>query len=62
VGLREPVPGVDLSDDEIAGATSLRRWPGTSLEGGPGPYPFADAAQDQYLSLCIERRAPAAGW
>lgn len=50
-----PFPGVELSDDEIAGATSLLRMAGHVSEGGPGPYPLADAAQDQYLSLCIEQ-------
>lgn len=50
-----PFPGVDLGDDEIAGATSLLRMAEHVRDGAPGPYPFGDAAQDQYLSLCIER-------
>jgi hypothetical protein len=50
-----PFPGVDLSDDEIAGATSLLRMAEHVRAGGPGPYPFAEAAQDQYLALCIEQ-------
>ena len=50
-----PFPGVDLGDDEIAGATSLLRTAEHVRAGGPGPYPFADAAQDLYLSLCIEQ-------
>jgi hypothetical protein len=49
-----PFPMVGLSDDEIAGATMLTCM-AEYAAGGPGPYDFAEAAQDQYLSLCIEQ-------
>jgi hypothetical protein len=50
-----PFSGADLSDDEIAGATSLLGMVEHVRAGGLGPYPFAEAAQDQYLALCIEQ-------
>jgi predicted dehydrogenase len=50
---RNPFPEAALSDDEIAGATSLQKM-AEHLDGAEGPYPFAEAAQDHYLSLCIE--------
>jgi predicted dehydrogenase len=49
---KNPFLGTSLSDDEIAGATSLQKM-ADHVAGGPGPYPFAEAAQDQYLALCI---------
>lgn len=57
---RNPFPGVGLSDDEIAGATMLRMMAEHGA-GGPGPYPFAEAAQDHYLSLCIEEALATGG-
>jgi predicted dehydrogenase len=51
---RNPFAGTNLSDDEIAVATSLQRM-AEHLAGGPGPYPFAEAAQDHYLALCIQK-------
>jgi predicted dehydrogenase len=48
-----PFPEASLSDDEIAGATFLQKM-ADYLEGGPEPYPFAQAAQDQYLALAME--------
>jgi predicted dehydrogenase len=50
---RNPFPEASLSDDEIAGATLLHKM-AEHVAGGPAPYPFAEAAQDQYLALCIE--------
>ncbi len=46
-------PGVALGDDEIAGATLMQKM-AEYAGGGPAPYPFAEGAQDQYLSLCVE--------
>ena len=48
-----PYPGVALGDDEIAGAAMMQGMSDYS-HGGEGSYSFAEAAQDQYLSLCIE--------
>jgi hypothetical protein len=49
-----PYCGVTLGDDEIAGAQLLDKMV-DCLAGGQGPYGFAEAAQDQYLALCIEQ-------
>ena len=50
---RNPYVGARLSDEEIAVAALLERA-GTWARGeGPGPYPLAEAAQDQLLSLAI---------
>lgn len=49
------VPG-RLADDEIAVATCLARM-GEWLDGGPDVCSLADAAQDHYLSLCIDEAA-----
>lgn len=49
-----PFPGARLSDDELAIATVLDGMQ-RRVESGPSIYGFADAAQDQYLSLSIER-------
>ncbi|WP_413991272.1 Gfo/Idh/MocA family protein [Labrys okinawensis] len=56
---RNPYPGAALTDDEIAVAAILDGM-GESVRGGKPIYSFAEAAQDQYLSLLIEE-AVAAG-
>jgi predicted dehydrogenase len=50
---RNPFPYAPLSDDEIAIATVLAGM-GAYVEGGPEIYSFAEAAQDQWLSLAID--------
>jgi predicted dehydrogenase len=50
---RNPYPYAPLSDDEIAIATVLCGM-AAYLEGGPEVYGFAEAAQDQWLSLAID--------
>jgi predicted dehydrogenase len=42
-----------LMDDEIAIAIALEKMAGYVRSGGEGPYSFAEAAQDQYLSLLM---------
>lgn len=52
-----PFPGARLMDDEIAIAIALDRM-GDYVRGeGEGPYSFAEAAQDQYLSLLMGQAA-----
>jgi hypothetical protein len=51
---RNPFPEAGLSDDEIAGATSLQTMAEHLGGAATGPYAFAQVAQDHYLSLCIE--------
>lgn len=48
-----PYPGVAMGDDDIAGAVMMQRM-AEYAGGGAPPYPFAEGAQDQYLSLSIE--------
>ena len=48
-----PFPYAPLSDDEIAIASVLAGM-AAYVEGGPEIYSFADAAQDQWLSLAID--------
>jgi predicted dehydrogenase len=55
-----PYPGVTLGDDEIAGAQLLDGMVAL-CGGGAGPYPFAEAAQDQYLALAIEQARSTGG-
>ncbi|HVX82064.1 MAG TPA: hypothetical protein VHB23_11850 [Devosiaceae bacterium] len=50
---RNPYPYAPLSDDEIAIATVLCGM-AAYLEGGPEVYGFAEAAQDQWLSLALD--------
>lgn len=50
---RNPFPYASLSDDEVAIATVLAGM-GAYVEGGPDIYSFAEAAQDQWLSLAID--------
>jgi len=47
-----PFADIALGDDEIAGATLMRKM-AEYADGGEAPYPFAEGAQDHYLSLCI---------
>lgn len=48
-----PWPGVAMGDDEIAGASLMAKM-ADYCGGGSEPYPFAQGAQDQYLTLCID--------
>lgn len=48
---RNPYPYARLMDDEIAIAIALEKMGAYARGEGSGPYPFAEAAQDQYLSL-----------
>jgi hypothetical protein len=57
---RNPFPYASLSDDEIAIATVLQDMQ-DSVEGGDEVYGFAEAAQDQALSLAIKWK-PAGRW
>jgi hypothetical protein len=57
---RNPFPYASLSDDEIAIATVLAGM-GLYVEGGPDIYSFAQAAQDQWLSLTIEEALRSGG-
>ncbi|NIZ93774.1 gfo/Idh/MocA family oxidoreductase [Kineosporiaceae bacterium B12] len=50
---RNPFPGARLSDEEIAVATLLLRAAAWARGEAPGPYPLAEAAQDQLLGLAI---------
>jgi hypothetical protein len=50
---RNPFPGAPLTDDEIAVAVALAGM-GETVRSGKPVYSFAEAAQDQYLSLCID--------
>jgi predicted dehydrogenase len=53
---RNPFPSAALSDDEIAIATMLQGMQ-DYVEGGDEVYSFAEAAQDQALSLAINEAA-----
>ena len=53
---RNPFPYASLSDDEIAIADVLQGMQ-TYVDGGADVYSFAEAAQDQVLSLAIEEAA-----
>ncbi len=54
---RNPWPRARLMDDEIAIATVLEKMGAYARGEGEGPYPFAEAAQDQYLSLHMSEAA-----
>jgi len=49
-----PTAPARLSDDEIAIASLLLEM-GAYVDGGPEPYPLAQACQDRYLDLLIAR-------
>lgn len=53
---RNPYPGSRLADDEIAVASCMDAM-AAYLGGGAPFYPLAEAAQDLYLSLMIEKAA-----
>ena len=54
---RNPFPRARLMDDEIAIAIALERMGALARGAGPGPYAFAEGAQDQYLSLAMSEAA-----
>lgn len=54
---RNPYPYARLMDDEIAIAIALEKMGAHARGEGVGPYPFAEAAQDQYLSLMMSEAA-----
>ncbi len=58
---RNPFLGLRLMDEEIAIATLLRDTARWAVGDGPGPYPLADACQDQLISLAIEDAVRAGG-
>ena len=51
---RNPFAGSRFSDEEIAIATLLLGVADWSRGNAPGPYPLADACQDQLIALAIE--------
>lgn len=53
---RNPYQGSRLSDDEIAVASCMDAM-AAHIKGAPGFYSLAEASQDLYLSLMIERAA-----
>lgn len=52
-----PYPNARLMDDEIAIAVAMEKMASYPRGDGPGPYSFAEAAQDQYLSLLMAEAA-----
>jgi predicted dehydrogenase len=54
---RNPFPHARLMDDEIAIAIALEKMGNYARKTGEGPYSFAEAAQDQYLSLKMAEAA-----
>jgi predicted dehydrogenase len=54
---RNPYPGRRWMDEEIAMATLLERTASWVHGEGPEPYPLAEGAQDQQVSLAIEESA-----
>jgi len=51
---RNPLAPAELSDDEIAVGTCLLRM-AEYAGGGPPFYPLAEACQDRYLDIEIQR-------
>jgi predicted dehydrogenase len=54
---RNPFAPARLADDEIAVATCLDRMAASVRGEGPGGYSLADASQDHYLSILMDRAA-----
>ena len=54
---RNPWPGGRLMDDELAIAVAMERMAALVGGAGEGPYSYAAAAQDQYLSLLMHEAA-----
>jgi predicted dehydrogenase len=54
---RNPYLRARLMDDEIAIAAAMELMAAYVRGDGPGPYSFAEAAQDQYLSLLLLQAA-----
>ena len=52
-----PYPNARLMDDEIAIAVAMERMGELARGTGGGPYPYAEGAQDQYLSLLMHEAA-----
>ncbi|MDB5539025.1 MAG: oxidoreductase, partial [Devosia sp.] len=52
-----PYPNARLMDDEIAIAVAMERMGALARGEDEGPYPYAEAAQDQYLSLLMHQAA-----
>ncbi|WP_432540834.1 hypothetical protein [Kineococcus sp. SYSU DK002] len=60
VVFRNPFVGARLDDQEIAPAVLLQRTAARARGQSPGPYPLAEAAQDQLLAPAVGR-SPATG-
>ncbi|MEY9855790.1 putative dehydrogenase [Catenulispora sp. GAS73] len=54
---RNPFAGLRLMDEEIAIATLLTATAAWARDGGPAPYPLAEACQDHLVSLAIDQAA-----
>ena len=52
-----PFAGLRLMDEEIAIATLLTATAAWARDGGPAPYPLAEACQDHLVSLAIDQAA-----
>ncbi|HEV2516581.1 MAG TPA: Gfo/Idh/MocA family oxidoreductase [Devosia sp.] len=52
-----PYSNARLMDDEIAIAVAMEKMGALARGQGEGPYPFAEGAQDQYLSLLMHEAA-----
>lgn len=52
-----PFPNARLMDDEIAIALAMEKMGALVRGQGAGPYPYAEGAQDQYLSLLMHEAA-----
>lgn len=52
-----PYPNARLMDDEIAIAVAMERMGELARGSGDGPYPYAEGAHDQYLSLLMRQAA-----
>lgn len=54
---RNPFAPARLSDEDVAIAELLERTRAWVRDGGPAPYPLAEASQDHLLALAIEQAA-----